>query len=671
MIPKDTERACTSVVVTSDNKLHSNPGGPFRSSWALSLEQVSAEKAQAFQNLLLQIAIGNAVLWFFGATLLITVGFEHVELALVGWVSLICCLTFVVRSRSQTTRQEILTVTRTHHILYTDVFALKLLAGMVITSAMLALATLSHRCDRCRRLTARSLLHTRSSSFPNFSSSSKSHSTKEMLTVEVAVPFKNSTVTIGVEGSYTLEQIRNMISAKIRAPVESIEIGGVTHYRNWTTTRLNKTQFAPGMVLIAFETPSGRHSPTHFSPAPVSPAPSASVSAPARVYQLVHPYRSPSHARSSAGSIPLARSLLPGARATSRAVSNAGSTGSRPSRPASVMEPPPAPAPSRSRSPAESVASRTRSARGASDANRSAPAAKPGKQLISLRNNTGSSRTPVTAQPGASAASAVGSARALDGDYPVDVIRTIVVENKRLPVVTFTDCLMDWPDINTEEVFFEESTAKLEDLVDLRREGTGYAKIAEDTEARKRAHQGTKFFQCPFCLQLQGTPGHPDNMVRHVFGTQGQFPCKDFCNGPFRSDYLLGRIALEALEVPFPYVYKDEDNNIIDRQFREWPESTADIVLRIRPEDEADAERARRDNNVVTDDEDESDDDGGADEMDPAAGADEADAEEKSDGGVGRSGGQGRGPRGGRRGPRGGRRGRGGRNAPRARPQRK
>ncbi|XP_055330687.1 uncharacterized protein LOC129583023 [Paramacrobiotus metropolitanus] len=530
-----------------------------------------------------------------------------------------------------------------------------------------------------------------------------------MLTVEVAVPFKNSTVKIGVEGSYTLEQIRNMISAKIQARVESIKIGEVTHNKNWTTTRLNKTQFAPGMVLFAFDTPSGRHSPTHFSPAPVSPAPSPSVSAPARVYQLVHPYRSPSHARSSAGSIPLARSLLPGVRSTSRAVSNAASTGSRPSRPVSVMESPPAPATSRSRSPAESIASRTRSAR-ASDANRSAPAAKPGNQLISLRNNIGSSRTPVTAQPGASAASAVGSARALDGDYPVDVIRTIVVENKRLPVVTFTDCLMDWPDINTEEVFFEESTAKLEDLVDLRREGTGYAKIAEDTEARKRAHQGTKFFQCPFCLQLQGTPGHPDNMVRHVFGTQGQYPCKDFCNGPFRSEYLLGRIALEALEVPFPYVYKDEDNNIIDRQFREWPESTADIVLRIRPEDEADAERARRDNNVVTDDddesddedgaeddevaesddedgteekemveegeaagedgsaeEDESDDDGNADEMDPLAGADEvaeADAEEKSDGDVGRSGGRGRGPRGGRR-------GRGGREAPRARPVRK
>ncbi|XP_055357551.1 uncharacterized protein LOC129602536 [Paramacrobiotus metropolitanus] len=555
-----------------------------------------------------------------------------------------------------------------------------------------------------------------------------------MLTVEVAVPFKNSTVKIGVEGSYTLEQIRNMISAKIQAPVESIKIGEVTHNKNWTTTRLHKTQFAPGMVLTAFATPYGRHSPTDFSPAPVSPAPSASVSAPARVYHLVHPYRSPSHARASAGSIPLARSLLAGARAKSRTVSNAASTGSRPSPPVSVMESPPAPAPSRSRSPAESVASRTRSARGHSRINGSTsvpasvvpmrgrraatspPAAQPAKRRQSKRNNVSYARSLATDPSLSTATEPAGSATAPDGDYPVDKVETMTIDRKTFYVLSWTKCLADPQDYHGDQVFFEKSTAKIEDLVDLRREGTGRDEIARETEARKKrvAHQGSRFFQCPFCLTVSGTIGHPDNMVRHVVGQEGpngmHYPCEGFRLGPYRKYYLAG---IFPLKVPYPFAYKDKDNNLVRPGTRHWPPLAKRAFIWLHPDDEKEGNLVRRslkdldqageqgasddedgeeDDEVAESDdedgaeedglaelddedgteeeeemadegevagedgsaeEDGSDDDGDADEMDLAAGADEvaeADVEEKSDGGVGRSGGQGRGPHGGRRG---------------------
>ncbi|XP_055342621.1 uncharacterized protein LOC129591115 [Paramacrobiotus metropolitanus] len=290
---------------------------------------------------------------------------------------------------------------------------------------------------------------------------------------------------------------------------------------------------------------------------------------------------------------PIAPSRSRNRRSSPRATSTTRSIRSERGQSAGMNLSPP-PSMQRSRSPSDSVASRTRKARGTSDANESNCGSVHSRASVAGPSYGSPSRTRL-----------VGCARAPDGEYPVDSIKTIKVNGKRLPVARFTDGLMDWEDISTDQVFFEESTARLEDLVDLRREGTGYAAIAELAKAQKEhnadhgsnKHHGNRYFTCPFCPYVSGTSGHADNMVRHLAGEKKpdsmQYPCEAFRLHPiYRKFYLAGKIPMD--KVPFSYAYKDEYNNLVNPGTREWPPLAHLIHVWLHKDDKQEGEESRR-----------------------------------------------------------------------------
>ncbi|XP_055341429.1 uncharacterized protein LOC129590300 [Paramacrobiotus metropolitanus] len=183
------------------------------------------------------------------------------------------------------------------------------------------------------------------------------------------------------------------------------------------------------------------------------------------------------------------------------------------------------------------------------------------------------------------AAGSAETARASYGDHRIRRVTTIEIDGKTWPVFEWIHTIGEWKHYNGSQAFFAPTKFH---LVDSRDVGNGYTEVAEIMEdlQKRVAHNGSRYFQCPFCFIIFGAMGRPDVVYRHIHGAKGKkgmnFPCPKWRERDRRRDYLLGQFPI-SLKLRF--WYKDAQMNFCNPGSRTWPKSAASWFIWLRPED--------------------------------------------------------------------------------------